>query len=109
MPEQFEWNWYGTWVLDWLCENEPYTGCDIWMRGFFEEYPELEDAYLHCEIDFLEVFDYYGSATLPVVQAPIFQPFFALSAFWYQVARKLRLPQLRWWLMDGAHEIVEPY
>ena len=40
---RIEWDWYGTWVIDWLMAD---AGDDyiIWKRAYLNKHPELEEA-----------------------------------------------------------------
>jgi hypothetical protein len=41
-PKIIQWNWYGTWVFDWLYEENPWECFDIWQKAYILENPELD-------------------------------------------------------------------
>lgn len=36
------WNWYGTWVIDWICEDDTSECFEIWRAAYIREHPELQ-------------------------------------------------------------------
>lgn len=107
MQRFIEWNWYGTWVLDYLCTEDPWLAFDFWMKAYLEAHPDLDDAYQHGEINTVDLIEYYPGATDCVRASLLYQLMVPLIEFWAWVYWVLRLGQLRWWLMEGADEGIE--
>ena len=42
--QRIEWNWYGTWLVDYFCCNCPYDAYDIWESAYLQEHTYLLDA-----------------------------------------------------------------
>jgi len=54
-----KWNWYGMWVIDWLCCSCAWESYDIWEKAYLAEFPELseqlEERWLKGEIDSITI------------------------------------------------------
>jgi hypothetical protein len=45
MRRQPNWDWYGTWIVDWLCCQDGWESFDIWRTAYLEANPDIEDEY----------------------------------------------------------------
>ena len=39
--ERIEWNWWGTWLIDYCCAQDAYDAYDIWGRCLFGSSPSF--------------------------------------------------------------------
>lgn len=42
--EQIEWDWWGTWLIDYCCAQDAYDAYDIWEKAYLAAHPHLMDA-----------------------------------------------------------------
>lgn len=79
MKSPTKWNWYGTWVLDWLtCDrgnysDDAWSAFGIWKKAYIEAYPELSDA---SDLELIE--GHYCPAMEPVFNSFVFAIYLAL-------------------------------
>lgn len=71
MKERIEWNWWGTWVIDWLtCDplsDNNWTDFGIWAKAYREANPEFSEV---SDLELIEL--HYEEAMKPVLQSWIF-------------------------------------
>ena len=87
--ELHEWNWYGTWMLDWAASDCHWESYDIWLKAYFADRLDAEEFYELGEISSLDLIDAYWTAVQPVYR--LFQPFWKIARFWRKVADSLKL------------------
>lgn len=49
--QKIEWDWYGTWIVDWLTSNDGWEVYDIWEKAYLKANPGLEEARENSYID----------------------------------------------------------
>jgi hypothetical protein len=101
MVDRIDWEWYGTWVIDWLCcdRKEDWKAYYIWEKMYLAANPELvearEESYIRGDgfgegttIDLIE--NHYNQSLLPMHESFVWKIFLILhrpmqciySLFW---------------------------
>jgi hypothetical protein len=76
--QQIEWNWWGTWVIDWLtCDRDDFSASawlafDIWKEAYLKANPDLRAN----DLDLIE--EHYCEAMKPVFDSWVFALYLAL-------------------------------
>lgn len=85
---RIEWDWYGTWVIDWLLEDCPWGRYDIWEKAYLSIHPEIEDmreqSYINHEgdgagttLDLIE--NHYHQSLIPLKESFVYAIFLILN------------------------------
>lgn len=62
---------YGTWIIDWLTEEEPYCCFDIWLQEMRRQHPNLDLG----DRDLVDLYDSSIEASVPLWMRRIFLSF----------------------------------
>jgi hypothetical protein len=98
---RIDWDWYGTWVIDWLCCTDPWESYDIWERAYLAVNPELletrEESYINGEGDGL-------GTTLDLIENHYHQSLIPLEkSFVYVIFRSIH------WPLKSIHSLIWDY
>ena len=80
MSEQIKWDWWGTWVIDWLtCDrgdfsSDAWISFDIWKKAYLEACPEFAEA---TDLELIE--SHYCPAMEPIFNSWVFAFYLALQ------------------------------
>ena len=78
MNQQIKWNWWGTWVIDWLTHDQgdfslsAWGAFDIWKKAYLKANPDLQAT----DLELIE--DHYIGAIEPVFRSWMFAVYLAL-------------------------------
>lgn len=82
------WNWWGTWLLDYLAADHPWEAYRIWRTAYLSEFPALQAQYDAGKIgDFYLITHHYSEAIVEVEK--FLRPLRKLERFWFSVAHLL--------------------